>query len=205
MSTEPSGWITPRENWTTSQSINTADLGTRIEGNISRIETGARTLDQNLATPANVGSLRQILSWIVGRIRAITGGTNWFDAPATTLATTHAHIIAPTPHTGHAPAQLSESIITGNYTLVLADGGRVISADSATAIVITIPTHATVPLPIGTQILVQRLGVGAVSVEPAGGVTLNSPGTRRILREQFGFAGLIKRGDNVWQLGGDLS
>ncbi len=47
---------------------------------------GNRTVNQALATPGNTGTLTQLLSWIVGRIRAITGATNWYDTPAATLA-----------------------------------------------------------------------------------------------------------------------
>jgi len=47
---------------------------------------GNRTGDPALAGPASTGTLTQLFGWIMGRIKAITGGTNWFDAPATTLA-----------------------------------------------------------------------------------------------------------------------
>jgi len=88
MSTAPSGWQTPKTNWLTSDPIHNTDL-TRIETNANATELGNRTLDQALAAPANIGTLRQILSWFAGRIRAITGATNWWDAPATTLVATH--------------------------------------------------------------------------------------------------------------------
>ena len=95
MSTAPSGWTTPKTNWLTSDPIVVADLN-RAEGNSAAIETGSRTLDQALAAPANIGTLRQILSWFAGRLQAITGATNWFDAPATTLAAAQAHHAANT-------------------------------------------------------------------------------------------------------------
>ena len=90
MSTAPSGWTTPKTNWLTSDPIAVADLN-RQEANSAAIETGSRTLDQALAAPANAGTLRQILSWFAGRIRAITGAANWHDAPATNLAVLHTH------------------------------------------------------------------------------------------------------------------
>lgn len=91
MSTAPSGWTTPRMDWTMSQPIMTADLN-RAEGNSNATELGNRTLDQALATPANTGTLRQVLSWFAGRIVAITGAANWFDAPVTTLAAANTRI-----------------------------------------------------------------------------------------------------------------
>ncbi|MCC5464574.1 hypothetical protein [Pelosinus baikalensis] len=48
---------------------------------------GSRTVNQALASPANAGTITQLLSWLAGRIKAITGATNWYDAPAITLAT----------------------------------------------------------------------------------------------------------------------
>ena len=90
MSTAPSGWGAPKTNWLTSDPIHNTDL-TRIETNANATELGNRTLDQALAAPANAGTLRQILSWFAGRIRAITGAANWHDAPATNLAVLHTH------------------------------------------------------------------------------------------------------------------
>ncbi|MBT9134893.1 MAG: hypothetical protein DDT38_01635 [Firmicutes bacterium] len=40
--------------------------------------------------------MRQIVSWLANRVRAITGTTNWWDAPATTLAAANAHVPATT-------------------------------------------------------------------------------------------------------------
>ncbi|MBT9177411.1 MAG: hypothetical protein DDT20_01744 [Firmicutes bacterium] len=308
MSGAPSGWRDPRTTWLASHPITTTDLN-RMEGNNQATELGDRVLDQALAVPANTGTLRQILSWFAGRLRAITGATNWFDAPATTLAAASTHHGAAAPHTGHVlkagdtmtgtlaapdvrwgvgnsrgihlPAgtdlntvitagwydvanalnrppvlgdwthlivsrghsdlwvwQLAhdlhpdrmwsrrsfdnagvrtwtpwveivlmhpERYLTASHTLTLSDSGRVLTFDSAAALVLTIPTHAGAPLLLGTQVLVHRLGAGAVTISPAVGVTLNSAGGLRSVRQQFGFAGLIKRGDNVWSLGGDLA
>ncbi|MBT9177508.1 MAG: hypothetical protein DDT20_01842 [Firmicutes bacterium] len=325
MSGAPTGWQDPRTTWLASHPITTTDLN-RIEGNTLATELGNRTLDQALPAPANTGTLRQILSWFAGRIRAITGATNWWDVPATTLAAASTHHGAVAPHTGHvlrtgdtmtgtltapdvrwgidnsrgihlpsgidlntvitagwynvgeslnrpadagswihlivsrghsplwvwqlvhdlfsdrmwtrrsfdsasvrvwAPWREIENVagaqakvdthataigththperhLTVSHTLTLSDTGRVLTFDSAAALVLTIPTHAEAPLLLGTQLLVHRLGVGAVTISPAVGVTLNSAGGARSVRLQFGFAGLIKRGDNVWSLGGDL-
>ncbi len=84
MSGAPSGWITPKVDWTPQDALDTTSYN-RIEGNINAIETGSRTLDQALASPANTGTLRQIISWFAGRIRAITGKTNWWEAPAKSI------------------------------------------------------------------------------------------------------------------------
>ena len=93
MSTAPSGFQTPKNNWQPADVVQASDLN-RIEGNISAIEQGARTLDQAQAPSGNEGSLRQILSWLANRIRAITGTTNWHDSPPTTLTAAKQHIDA---------------------------------------------------------------------------------------------------------------
>jgi hypothetical protein len=47
------------------------------------------------------GKLVQWVSWIANRIKAITGKSNWWDNPDTTLANAKAHIDAAAPHSGH--------------------------------------------------------------------------------------------------------
>lgn len=59
---------------------------------------GNRTLNQDLASPANSGSLTSLLSWLAGRIKAIMGTTNWYDTPAASLATLWAKFA---PGSGH--------------------------------------------------------------------------------------------------------
>src|SRR5690606_2419141 len=93
MSTAPQGWQNPKTNWQAADIVHPSDLN-RIEGNIQAIERGSRTLIPSQVPTGNSGSLQQILSWFANRIRAITGGNNWWDAPATTLAAAKSHIDA---------------------------------------------------------------------------------------------------------------
>ncbi len=53
---------------------------------------------------------------------------------------------------------------TDNYTTVLADGNRMITLSNAAAKVITIPANSVVAYPVGTMIIVLRLGAGEVDV-----------------------------------------
>ena len=80
----PQGWQTPKTNWQSPDPVGLGDFN-RIEGNAAAIETGDRTLDPQQAPTGNVGTLRQILSWLANRIKAIMGTTNWWDAPPVTL------------------------------------------------------------------------------------------------------------------------
>src|SRR5690606_21449235 len=63
---------------------------------------GSRTPDQSQA-PASpgTGTLTQLVSWLANRIKTITGKTNWWDAPPTTLQAAKNHIDSAAPHSGH--------------------------------------------------------------------------------------------------------
>jgi hypothetical protein len=84
MSTEPSGWQTPKTNWTTADPVGNGDLN-RIEGNINAIDLGNRTVDDAQVPSSDTGTLREFLDWLANRLKAITGKTNWFDTPADTI------------------------------------------------------------------------------------------------------------------------
>jgi len=85
VSTAPTGWQAPKTNWAVPDAVSSGDLN-RAEGNSNATETGNRTLDPTQAPASSTGTLRQIIDWFANRIKAITGTTNWWDAPATTLA-----------------------------------------------------------------------------------------------------------------------
>jgi hypothetical protein len=101
----PTGWQNPKTNWAAADAPGPGDFN-RVEGNINAIYAGARTVDPALAGAANTGTLRQFLSWIAGRIKAITGAVNWYDVPAITLAAAKTALdnlsAALTGHTGAA-------------------------------------------------------------------------------------------------------
>lgn len=90
------------------------------------------------------------------------------------------------------------------YTLVAGDAGDVVEVNNASAITLTVPTNASVPFAIGTQITILQTGAGQITVSGAGGVTLNStPGNK--LRAQWSSATLLKRATDTWVLIGDLT
>lgn len=62
------------------------------DNSVTDAKIGNRTANQTLEPTGATGTLTQLLSWIVNRIRAITGTTNWWDAPPTTLAVTDVHM-----------------------------------------------------------------------------------------------------------------
>jgi hypothetical protein len=96
MSTAPNGYQEPKTNWQAADVVQPVDAN-RIEGNINAIEQGERTVDPAQAPTGVAGNLRQFLDWFANRLKAITGKTNWYDAPDITLASLNAHAVRHQP------------------------------------------------------------------------------------------------------------
>jgi hypothetical protein len=111
MSGAPTGWQTPRTTWQAADAVSSADLN-RAEGNSQAIELGDRTVDQAQTPSGHVGTLRQFLSWIVNRLKAITGATHWYSTPATTLAAAKSHVDS----TSNPHAVTKAQVSLGNVT-----------------------------------------------------------------------------------------
>jgi hypothetical protein len=99
---------------------------------------------------------------------------------------------------------LTRSVQTGSYTLVLADAGDLVEMGSGSAQTLTIPTNASVAFPVGTKIDVLQTGAGETTIAGAGGVTINSEGSRFKLNAQWAAATLVKRGTDTWVAIGSL-
>jgi len=91
------------------------------------------------------------------------------------------------------------------YTLALTDQNKIIEMSNAGAITLTIPTNASVALPIGTEIQVIQSGAGQVTIEAAIGVTTKSKsGQLKIANQNTGVT-LVKRDTNDWYVIGNLT
>ena len=109
--------------------------------------------------------------------------------------------------------QLQESVweldttadTTTAYTLVLGDAGKYVTLSNAASITLTIPTNASVAFDIGTVVNVVQLGAGQVTIAGAGGVTVNSEGSKLKLKGQYAVASLLKTATNTWVALGNLS
>lgn len=103
-----------------------------------------------------------------------------------------------------APLALSINAQTGtSYTLAVADSGKVVTMTNAAASTVTIPTNASVAVPIGSSVEVVNLSTDVnTTVSAAGGVTFNggpvvlSPGSS---------VTLVKIGTNAWMAQGQGS
>ena len=101
--------------------------------------------------------------------------------------------------------ELSLNNQTGTaYTLVLADGGKVVEMNNASANTVTVPPNSSVAFPVGTQILVVQQGAGQTTIAGAG-VTFRSKDSNLKITGQYSSAALIKRATDEWYVVGDLS
>jgi hypothetical protein len=93
---------------------------------------------------------------------------------------------------------------TAAYPLVLNDANTLIPFNLSAPANCTIPLNSTQAFPIGTQILIQQVGVAAnqVTIVATGGVTLQSSKTKT--NTQWSIITLIKTATDTWALGGDL-
>lgn len=68
---------------------------------------------------------------------------------------------------------------TASYTLALADAGKVVELNSATPVILTVPSNASVAFPTDTVIEVCQVGAGQVTVAPDSGTgtTFSEPFT----------------------------
>ena len=93
---------------------------------------------------------------------------------------------------------------TADYTLVLTDAGKVIEINSGSSENVTIPPNSSVAFPTGTQIVIVRLGAGAVTIVEGSGVTTRSDGDKNKIKSQYSSCVLIKHETNEWYILGNL-
>jgi hypothetical protein len=94
----------------------------------------------------------------------------------------------------------------GNYTLALADEGKLVLMTSGGANIVTVPSSSTVNFAIGAQVMVTQGGAGQTRFTSAStGVTLNSLTSARRISGQYGEARLIKTAANTWYIFGNLT
>lgn len=113
--TAPQGWQNPKTSYS-AEDVLTPEQFERIEGNAYATELGARTIDPSQSPTGVAGHLRNFLDWFANRIKAITGETNWYNAPDTTLAAAKTHMDAAAPHSGHATTVLYTATLNTTWS-----------------------------------------------------------------------------------------
>lgn len=92
-----------------------------------------------------------------------------------------------------------------SYGFVLADAGKLKRLADANPITATIPTNASVPFPIGTNILIVPWGAGQITLAPAGGVTFRNGYATLKSAGQYKAMTALKVDTDEWLIGGDLA
>ena len=104
-----------------------------------------------------------------------------------------------------ATAMIAINAQTGTtITTVLADDGKLITADNASPIALTIPPNSSVAYGIGTQINIMQLGAGTVTITAGAGVTLRSDGSKLKTNAQYAVATCCKIATDTWVVVGNL-
>jgi hypothetical protein len=121
----------------------------------------------------------------------------WLDASknvTSPAAATFRADIGAAPITPTVNAQVGTT-----YTLAATDAGAIVTMTNGSANLLTIPTNAAVPLPVGTIVNVLQGGAGITSIEGDTGVTFNgvSGGTGAITARWQGVA-LLKVATDTW-------
>jgi len=94
---------------------------------------------------------------------------------------------------------------TASYTLVLADRGKLVEMNVATANNLTIPLDSAVAFPIGTQLEIAQYGAGQTTIVATSGVTIRSASGNLKIASQYVAISLIKIATNEWYCFGNLS
>jgi hypothetical protein len=148
--------------------------------------------------------LGQFISWFANRIKAITGATNWYDAPATTLAAAKSHMDSTSnPHSVTA-AQLG-AVNTAGDTMT----GNLIINPAAAAAILILFGEDNAGIEIGRKDGVSSTPYidfhsGATAVDhdtriiASGGTGVNGGGTLNVEAANF-----TKGGNTIWHAGND--
>lgn len=86
---------------------------------------------------------------------------------------------------------------TANYTLVLADAGKLVDMNVGSANTLTVPPNSSVAFTVGTVIHVRQKGAGQTTLVAGSGVTLNSSSGLAIGGQHEG-AMLVKVATDTW-------
>jgi hypothetical protein len=111
----------------------------------------------------------------------------------------HSNIILTNDH-----IDIVSETITSSVTLNINNKNRILKVNSSSAITLTIPSNASVPFPINTEVAIIREGSGTVSITPGSGVTLLSTDSKRKIKGQYSSAALLKTASDTWLLIGSI-
>lgn len=179
-------------------SYSVARMGVDGEGSVSSVNNVSPDGSGNVTlVPSDIGALPDTYTAPVTSVNGNTG---------TVVITAAGISAAELSGTKVKPSQASSAIDTktADFTLALADSGKMLLVNSGNDITVTIPTNASVAFDIGAEIEIARMGAGEVAIAGAAGVTINSLLSMTGVSDQYGVAALKKLDTNEWLLAGAL-
>lgn len=185
-----------KQTWADGSAGNTPLSATRL----THMEDGIDDADERLTV--HVGRTDNPHGTTATQVGAETPAAAQAKVDTHSAATTAVHGITDT--TNLALKSVAQNTQTASYTLVLADGGKVVEMNVATANTLTVPPNSSVAFPIGTIIEVHQYGAGQTTITPGAGVTLRSNGGKLKTAAQYASASLRKRATEEWIVAGDV-
>ncbi len=164
-------------------------------------ELDTSTFVDTSTTQNSIGGAKTFTAGVTFSSTVALGGSATATTPS---ALDNSLKVATTAYVQNA-TRVSTNTQTANYSLVLADEGKMIIMNSASATTVTIPLNSSQAFINGTQIIISRLGNGTVNVFNTVGVTLYSVSSNKYIANVYGAVTLIKTATDTWYMFGDLS
>jgi hypothetical protein len=177
----------------------TGDLAPKTDGALL-YNAGTGSLSTTVFTGPLTGNVTGDVS---GTAATVTGAA---QTAITSVGTLGALDVTGALTAGSLVAPLAFNAQTGTtYTFVLADAGKMVTFANGSAQTITVPPNSSVAFAVGTQIILQGILAGVVTLVAGAGVTVNSKDSNLAIDGQWAAVTLIKTATDVWSLIGALA
>ena len=186
----------------------TATLGT----NTTQIATTAFVKAETAAlvdsAPATLDTLNELAAALGDDANFATTITNTLANKLDISSASSTYLTQASASTTYATKTYSDSVNinsqSASYTLVLADAGKTIEMNVASANDLTIPLNSSVDFPVGTSVDIIQYGSGSTTLVGDVGVTIRSNLGYRTIGSQYSGATIYKRDTNEWLAIGNL-
>lgn len=199
-------------NWTSANpTLASGEIGFETDTRKAKIGDGSTAWN----------SLSYSIGGAAGTVTSITAGTGLTGGTITSSGTIAVDTSVTATLTGSQTLTnktLTAPIITYSvnaqtgttYTFVASDAGAIVTASNSSSLTYSIPTNASVPFAIGSQITVISIGTGLTTINAvtSGTTSIFSTGATAAapkLRAQYSSATAIKIATDTWYVVGDVA